>query len=60
MKKEYSIACSKENLLIRSRLDYLTCFHFAFIKKKKSIKTGGQMTSNPSAAVFESSRHRCQ
>ena len=38
VKKEYSIACSKENLLIRSRLDYLTCFHFAFIKKKEIHK----------------------
>lgn len=54
--KEYLIACSKENLLIGSRLDYLTCFHFAFILKK-SIKTGGQIKQNPCAAVFESSRY---
>lgn len=31
MNKEYLIACSIENLLIGSKLDYLTCFHFTFI-----------------------------
>lgn len=54
MNREYLIACSKENLLIGSRLDYSTCFTMHLLKKK-SIKTGEQIKYNLFTAVFESS-----